>query len=264
MANGQWGERRVLIPSLCKHYNIPYFGHNSYVMGILCNKSHYTSILKEFNISVPTSWVYDNKYGWTSQEPQYGQKVIIKPIYENNSTSITQESIIIYNQDNKSIIHELSLKFNQPILAQKFISGYEISVPVFSYKNQTIIPQVIGSKLNGNKKYGNNIVSESYNYTRRYEDINDKYFDFNDINEYTSKNIINDCVKISKVIGIESISRFDLRVDESFQYYFNDLGSIPGFLPKSSFEYVFIKHNFNYNDFLICSIVSDYIKYYSI
>ncbi len=264
MSDGQWGERRVLIPTLCKHYNIPYFGHNSYVMGLLCNKSHYSSILSEHNIPVPKSWTYDHKYAWISDKPKYGQKIIIKPIYENNSSSMNQESVFVFNKLNKILIHELSIKYDQPIIVQKFIEGYELSIPIFIFKNKPIIPLVLGSKLNGNLKFGDNIINESFNINRRYTNMDDKYYDFKDINEALVQNIIEDSKTIIKVLNIESISRFDLRTDESFDYYFNDLGSIPGFLPKSSFEFVFNKFGYTYEDFLKCSIVSDYIKYYPI
>lgn len=264
MHKGAWGERRVLIPSLCKHYNLPYFGHDSYVMGLLCNKSHYSSILNECNIPVPKSWTYDSKYGWLSNEPIIGQKVIIKPIYENNSASITRNSIMIYSELNRKLIHDLSIEYKQPILVQKFISGYELSVPIFSFRNETIIPEVVASKFNSCLKYGDNIINESFNYSRRYIDLKEKFYNFEEVNNYITKNITRDCKKIAKVFAISSLSRFDLRVDDSFSYFFNDLGSIPGFLPNSSFEYVFVKNGFNYNDFLKCTIVSDYIKYYPI
>jgi D-alanine-D-alanine ligase-like ATP-grasp enzyme len=264
MSDGQWGERRVLIPSLCKHYNIPYFGHNSYVMGLLCNKIHYTCILNQNNISVPESWTYNYQNGWISGKPKYGQKIIIKPAYENNSSSIKKESVFIFNELNTHLIHELSIHYNQPIIVQKFIQGYELSIPVFTFKNEVIIPFVLGSKLNGDLKFGEYIISESLNIDRRYSNMDEKYFDFSEINDELTQNIIKDSKKIVKALHIDSISRFDLRVDESFEYYFNDLGSIPGFLPKSSFAFVFNKFGHTYDDFLKCSIVSDYIKFYPI
>lgn len=263
MSDGIWGARRVFIPTICTHYQIPYFGHNSYVMGILCNKSHYTGVLKEFNVPTPKSWTYDSQYGWFAEEPSFGKKVIVKPIYENNSTSISKKSILIYNTSSQKLIHEISLKFQQPIIVQEFIAGYELSIPIFHYKNQAIIPRVIASKWNGQLKYDEHIISENLNVSRRYFDIKDKYYDFNSINPDIVKNIITDCKKIVKIVGIKSISRFDLRVDTSFNYYFNDLGSIPGFLPKSTFEYIFKEHGYTYKDFLKCSLVADYIKYYS-
>lgn len=255
--NGPLKARRMLIPAFCSYNNIPYLGNDSYRMGLLCNKFHYYSIMKSLGIPVAEYWCYQHNYGWISSRPPYGSKVIAKLVNENNASSLTNESVFIYSPALDTIIDELSLKYQQAVVIQKFIIGYEVTVPVFIKGQSIYVPEVIGSQIDGNKRFGNEFINETLLKERIVTNYTEKYFRFSTINTYVSENIKKDVKRIVRALGITSFTRFDLRIDDSFSYYFNDLGSMPGILPDSSYSYLFNINGLSYEDFIITTIILD-------
>lgn len=256
--NGPISARRMLIPAFCDFNNHKYLGNSSYLMGLLCNKAHYYSLLSNFGIPIAESYTYHYSYSWLTTAPPEGIKVIIKLNNENNAMSINKESVFLYSPEKEEFICELSKKNNQSVVVQKFIHGYEVTVPVFINNESVHIPEVVGSKINEAKRFGGNYINEELLQKRVLSPYSDKYYDFAILNESVCSAIKNDCRKIVKILGLKSFSRFDLRIDDSFSHFFNDLGSIPGILPNSSFSYVFQENGFSYEDFIIVTIVMDY------
>lgn len=255
--NGPIKARRMLIPAFCDYNFLKHLGNDSYRMGLLCNKFHYYSLLKSLNIPVADFWCYQHSVGWINAQPPYGCKVIAKLVNENNALSLSESSVFVYSPDFDTLIDELSQEYDQPVILQKFIHGYEVSVPVFVAGHTIYVPEVIGSIIDGDKRYGDRFINESTLKGRIQTDCKEKYYLFSAINPSVSENIKLDSQKIVKALGINSFSRFDLRIDDSFAYYFNDLGSIPGILPGSSYAYLFDLYNFTYEDFIITTIVMD-------
>jgi hypothetical protein len=255
--NGTIKARRMLIPVFCDYNRFKHLGNDSYRMGLLCNKFHYYSLLKSLNIPVADFWCYQHGIGWINPQPPHGCKVIAKLVNENNALSLSESSVFIYSPDFDTLIDELSQKYNQAVVLQKFIHGYEVSVPIFVADQTIYVPEIIGSIVDGDKRYGSRFISESTLKGRIQNDYKGKYYQFSTINSSVSENIKQDSRKIVKALGINSFSRFDLRIDDSFSYYFNDLGSIPGILPSSSYAYLFDLYNFTYEDFMITTIVMD-------
>lgn len=249
--------RRMLIPAFCSYNHIPYLGNDSYRMGLLCNKFHYYSIMKSLGIPVADYWCYQHNVGWINSRPPYGSRVIAKLVNENNASSLTEESVFIYSPEFETIIDDLSVKYQQAVIIQKFIVGYETTVPVFIKDEYIYVPEVIGSKIEGNERFGNKFINETLLKERILTDYREKYFQFSKINSYVSENIKKDVKRIVRALGITSFTRFDLRIDDSFSYYFNDLGSIPGILPDSSYSYLFNINGLSYEDFIITTIILD-------
>ncbi len=256
---GPWGARRILIPAFCKFNGINFMGNNAYLMGLLCNKPHYLSILKDNNIPIAETWTYDFRFGWLNTPPSIGMKVIIKLGYESDSAELSDNSVFIYSGNNENI-HHLSEKHSQPVVLQKFIEGYEVTIPIFNSQNKTYAPMVLGELQNGNKRLGELIMGYEQKKNSLRLNKHQKYYNFSDVNQHIIPSIKKDCKRIVNILGITNFSRFDLRIDDSFEYYFNDLGSIPGILPECSFAYVYEKHGFTFEDFLISTIYSDIIN----
>jgi len=250
---GPWAARRILIPAFCKYNSLEFLGNNAYLMGLLCNKFHYTSILKNIGVPVPETWCYDSNHGWLSEKPIEGIKVIIKLAYENNATSLNSNSVFIFTNSKIEAICHLSQKYGQPVIVQKFVEGYELTVPIL-ISDKVYTPTVVGSSINGSKRFGKEIINSDLISNRIHDDRNSKYYDFASVNPTIVNAIKKDCSKIVKALGLKGFSRFDLRVDDSFGYYFNDLGSIPGILPESSFTYTYELHGYSYEDFLITTL----------
>ena len=255
--SGPLKSRRAIIPTFCNFVNLHYLGNDGYQMGLLCNKFHYYSLLKSLNVSVADFWCYHHKHGWLNTPPPKGLKIIAKLSNENNAQSITQNSIFLYDDDKVESIKALSKEYDQPVVLQKFIIGYEVTVPVLIDNDDIYIPNVIGGKYGNDILFGQRVISESLLKERIHEDYREIYYDFSEINPLITNNIIEDSKLIVKALGIRGFSRFDLRVNESFDYYFNDLGSIPGMLPDSSYTFIYEKSGYTYEDFLITTICLD-------
>ena len=60
--------------------------------------------------------------------PQLKFPVIVKPAYEHCGIGITQNSIARNEADLRFMIHDLRIKYKQPVIAEEFIKGRELHV----------------------------------------------------------------------------------------------------------------------------------------
>lgn len=255
---GPPNSKRSLIPAFCGLNDIKCLGNDAYRMGLLCNKFHYSSILRNIGISVPDFWCYCSQYGWITTPPPEGIKVIAKLINENNKVSLTNASVDVFSENFNFLVESLSHKYNQPVIVQKFIAGYEITIPVFmDLESEVIVPQILGIYTAQQHRAGDQIMCEADLSYLRNTDCREKYYDFSNINSQVCENIRKDATLIAKALGIKGFSRFDVRIDDSYQPFFIDLGSMPGILPTCSFDYIFAEYGFTYEDFLITTMSMD-------
>jgi D-alanine-D-alanine ligase len=234
--------RKSLVPSLCSLFHLPLIGSNAYVRNLCRHKYHYNSILTHNGLPAVPSWLYDAPHGWLlNRMPPTGLKLIIKPIYESASIGIDNNSIISMASSSITYIKELSKKFNQPVIAQEFISGYEIEVPIINYLTPVALG-IVGIAVNGNKRLDNDILT----YENVYND-NYSFFDFKEFPETLIKKIKADAEQSANLLGIEGLGRIDFRLTETGKYYITDVSTNPHIVSHSSYGHIFKNLNLSYD-----------------
>ena len=137
--NGKGLNKKALIPAFCQLYNIKYTGSGAYNVCLGRHKYHVNCILQSKGLPVPKTWYFTDT-GWLlNDEPPINQKVILKPSFESASRGITDKSITLYSTETKKQVQKLQQQFEQSIMVQQFIEGYEVQVPIIKFNTNSFI-----------------------------------------------------------------------------------------------------------------------------
>ncbi len=241
--NGNKEGKKALIPSFCDLLNIPYTGSNAFAISLCRNKYIYSKVLETNNIPTPKCWLYLGRGIWASDKPSVGEKVIAKPVFESSSIGLDKSNIFQYIAGTDYYIEELFAKNNNnPLIIQRFISGYECEVPFFRYKEPQIL-EPIGIAINNTKLLDNIILTEELSDSDTYtfyplQDLLPKE-KIEKISEY--------CYNAAKILGIENYGRIDFRIDKNFNVFITDIAASPFTTKHSSIAYIFEKYNIPYS-----------------
>lgn len=231
--SGTGAGRKSLIPAFCKLENLPCTGSNPYVVSLCRQKYHVNKLLASANLPVPETFLYNK--GWLfNQMPLQHQEILLKPIYESASIGIDSDSLKKYSNDLDSEIQSRNEKMQQPIIAQQFISGYEVEFPVYITQN-TVFPLLpVGLSLSPTEHWmGNNYLDYEHIYFDRY------YFYNFEQNENYNKKMLDVVKKAVTLLGMHGLCRVDFRVANKDQFYITDVSTNPHYISHSSVYFAF-------------------------
>lgn len=246
VSSGIWHGRDALIASLCGVTGITYCCSDAYAMGVAGNKYYALRLAGLLGESTAELWLYNQESGWCNdREPPLGSRVLIKPALECASIGVDQSSIRMVTPDFRStVLDELSTVFQQPILIQEFIPGYEVEVPVFGAP-VPVAPAAIGVSLDGEALLGDEILT----YDRVYHD---KYgfYPFANINPGLSATLSQSACKLFTELNLYGFARIDYRVRTDGTWGITDINAIPHMTPDSSTNLAFATLNLSYPEIL--------------
>lgn len=253
--NGTGLCKKSLIPSFCDVYNLPSTGSNAYMTCLGRHKFHYNAILRNNNISAVKSWLY-TKNGWLNDiEPPSNVKLIAKPTYESASRGVHNSSIFNLCSDSVNSLKELYNEFEQDIIVQEFISGYEVQVPIIIGEEPLALPPV-AITMNNSADLAEKIITYELAFSEEYSFIN-----YSSINNALSEKLMHESIKVAKCLGMENYGRVDFRIDYDGNYYITDISTHPYLINHSAFAFAFKEMSFNYKDIFACIIEAAYRKY---
>ena len=222
----------ALIPCLCDIWGIKHFGPMATVNCLCSSKYQWGSILTAHNIPTPPSHFFTNET-WTST-PKVGKKYLLKLNYECASIGLSNNSAIINDGNNVSkYAHDLYLTYSQAVIAQEFIDGYEVEVPVLINTNTTIVLPPVGLSF----KDSTLLNSDFLNYDIIYYD-NYGFYDFSTVNQQLTDEIRNCVKKIVSVLDLNGYMRIDFRIKPTGEFYVIDINNDPCIDTNGSFHFI--------------------------
>ena len=153
------------------------------------------------------------------------------------------------------MLKELYNEFEQDVIVQEFISGYEVQVPIIIGKEPLALPPV-AITMNNSADLAEKIITYEVAFSEEYSFIN-----FSSINNILSKKIMNESIKVANCLGMENYGRVDFRIDYEGNYYITDISTHPYLIKHSAFAFAFQEMSFSYKDIFACIIESAYHKY---
>ena len=224
--------RKSLVPAFCNLHNLNCTGSNAYVASLCRHKFHVNKLLTQVGIRSPQTWLYSN--GWLfNKSPSPGTKIILKPIYESASIGIDTASIQKYKPETDKHIQNLVKNQNQPIIAQEFISGYEVEVPQIRVGDLVCVLSPVGISVDGIRKLENDILDYKRIYFDQYE-----FYDFE--KEFNCGVALSNCAAdVASVLGMEGLCRVDFRIQSDGTFYVTDVSTNPHFVLHSSVDFAF-------------------------
>lgn len=246
--NGTGLCKKSLIPSFCDVYNLPTTGSNAYMTCLGRHKYHYNSILRNNGIRAVNSWLYTSN-GWLNGiEPPIGSKVIAKPTYESASRGVRENSVFSYEPASIQKIKLLYNEFEQDIIVQNFIEGFEVQVPLL-IGEFPIALNPVSITINGSPDLGQKIITYDLAFSEEYD-----FTDYASINKELSQNLMDESIKTALCLGMENYGRVDFRIDSSGNYYITDISTHPYLIKHSAFSFAFKQMGFSYSDIFACII----------
>lgn len=244
--NGKGLNKKALIPAFCQSFGIKITGSDAYHVCLGRHKYHVNCILSSKNIPVPQTWCY-TKNGWLLNEiPDRTTKLIVKPAFESASRGINDDSIIYYNNLQEEKLQKLQQEYEQDILVQEFISGYEVQVPVINLNGNYCAIMAIGISMGNNPLLSDKIITYDIAYDETYS-----FYNFADINMTLSDNLMKNAEAACSILGINHYGRFDFRVDPNGSFYITDVSTHPFLIKHSAFAYMFSVLKFEYEDIFL-------------
>ena len=255
---GTYVGRKSLIPSFCESLKIMHTGSNPYVVSLCRDKFHSNSIIVPFTDYPLETYLFEHNNSWLCNiKPKQGERYIIKLNSESASIGMSSDNIIIYNgEQSDNLIYNISEKYNQSIVIQRFVSGFEVELPIIMSNSKVALPPV-GISQKGNPSMGDQILDYSARFNHLYD-----FYNYHELNKNISYKLQNEAIRVATLLGIEGFGRIDFRIDTDGQYYVSDIATNPHITTDSSFAYSFCILGYSYSEMFSCMIGSTLVKYY--
>lgn len=206
--------RRSFVPILCKENGLSILTCDSYRLELLMDKSHYFSLLNTFS-HIPRTLTYlgQTNFDNTIESPY----VILKPSLECAATGV----IKVKNENHiiMSLLPKMQKKYNQKIVVQEYIEGYEVSVPVLEKKGQYIATPPVWVKFSGDILTYNMVDNFQYSFSV----LPCIEFPYNEI----IPKICAHAEQVMQFIGSKGLSRVDYRIKNNSEFYIFDIAALP-------------------------------------
>ena len=221
--SGTGAGRKALVPAFCNLHNIPCTGSNPYVVALCRHKYHVNRILKSEGIPVPQTHIYSD--GWMMAR---------HPIDESASIGIDDTSIQNYTAAIDKMIDLRSTEHQQPIIAQEFIHGYEVEVPMVRIQGHVFQLPAVGIAVNGKQFLNDEILNYERIYFDQYE-----FYNFSEHNATLQKTLCDCATNVANILGMEGLCRVDFRVKQDGSFFVTDVSTNPHFVAHSSVHFAF-------------------------
>jgi len=225
ICEGMYGiGREAQVPALLDAWNIPYVFSNPLVLSLTLHKAMTKRVLRDAHIPTPDFFVVND----VSDVDKITLKfpLFAKPLAEGTGKGINANSIITDTNQLKEVCNDLLIKFKQPVLVERFLSGREFTVGVVGTGDNAQCTGVMEIILNSKAE------KDVYSYTNK-----DEYVERV---SYTLANgeIAKACEKVAldswKILECEDGGRVDVRCDDNGIPNFIEVNPLAGMHPIHS------------------------------
>lgn len=249
------GKLSYLLPAYFESNNIKYTGCSGEAILITTNKIVTKKLLKVSNIPTAPWITEDQDFGFNPSDTY-----IIKPIDEDGSIGLSQESIVNCKNINelRSILKSVKTKTGSEVFAEKFIDGREINISILGSKDnpRVLIPCEIKFVGFEDKK-----IAKIFDYRAKWEEDSFEYQNIKPSNSFekTDEILLEELKRIALLcwheFKLSGYGRIDFRINEGKPYVL-ELNANPCITPgDSSFIRSSEKSFLTYEE-VIASIIS--------
>ncbi|MGB8490052.1 MAG: ATP-grasp domain-containing protein [Bacteroidales bacterium] len=221
------GELCYFVPALLNMHSLPYSGNPVEAMFITTSKALTAKILYEKGINSPHSF-FPSQYKMLDR----GTRYIIKPVWEDGSMGITDESVFTYEPGAENRFKGFD---DSHWIIQEYIDGREFNISVLKGPDG---PEVMPAAEMVFRNFGDSrpkIVDfkakwdlESFEYENTVRE-----FPGNRLNPALAAEIKDIALKCWHVFGLKGYARVDIRVDSNEKVYVIEVNANPCISPDS-------------------------------
>jgi D-alanine-D-alanine ligase len=245
------GELNYFVPALLNMYSIPYTGNPLEALFITSNKIISGKAMRNAGIKNPASYMLSQ-----IKLLQPGKKYIVKPVWEDGSQGINEDSVFEVKPGFEKRLKGLD---NEHWFIEEFIDGREFNI------------SVLGGKGGIGGKDGHEVLPPAEIVFVNYDDKNKpRIFDFkakwemdsfeyiNTVREFPGKSLSNKLKKSLKettlacwkLFGLKGYARIDTRIDGDDNVFVIDINANPSISPDSGFVAATKEAGYSFTDVL--------------
>jgi D-alanine-D-alanine ligase len=245
------GELIHLLPSLLESFDVPFTGSGSFSMLVTTNKLRTKKILKENELPTPEWFTSDN-----TAKPDKNKKYIIKPIWEDGSAGITDDSLITGEQ-----IHAKEFSWNSKlknIFIEEYIHGREFNMSLLAGKNGPEVMPAAEMQYIGYPDDKPRIL----NYASKWDEGAFEYshtvrtFDLENTDHKLAATLKNMTLRCWDLFELRGYARVDFRVDDQNRPYVLEVNTNPCLSPDAGFPAACAKAGLSYTE-MVKRIIQD-------
>jgi len=204
--HGTYGEDGIM-QAILEFLQIPYTGSGVMSSALAMNKVKTQEILGYNGITVPEWAVVSNKEELKKIKIKY--PLVLKPVAEGSAVGV----YIVKNLEDAMDKFPKVKKYGKAVMAQKYIKGIEISVPVLGERALPVIEIIPSNKF--------------YDYDAKYTPGKSNHIIPARIGKENTKKAGETAMKAHKLLGCKDMSRTDM-ILQGNRLYVLEINTIPG------------------------------------
>lgn len=220
-------DRECQIPAMLEMLQIPYAGSSPLTQALVLNKAKTKEILAANNIPVLPCQVF--KTAEEKFENKFSFPVIVKPLSQGSGAGITNKSVVYDENELLERVEFTIQTFNQPAMAEPFLSGREFSVAMLGNPPR-VLPIIEPDHSLLPKNY---LPMDSLEVKWIFEEQTDKHHLICParITDELKIKIEKICFGSWNALEVRDWCRIDLRCDDKENIYVLEVNSPAGLLP---------------------------------
>jgi D-alanine-D-alanine ligase len=221
--------REAWVPGILEMLGIPYTGSDPLTMAVTLDKPVAKTLVAAVGVAVARGLTIRTAADAAelTQPAWRAHKVILKPAWEGSSKGIRRNSLIEAGPQAAELAAELLQKYQQPVLAEEFIPGEEVTVGVVGNSP----PHVLGILHVVPRQPSADFVY-SLEVKRNYESLVD-YHSPPKLPDDVCARIQEAALQVFAAVGCRDVARIDFRVRDGVPYFL-EVNPLPGINPISS------------------------------
>jgi len=224
------GELSYFIPALLNLNYISYSGNPLEAIFTTSSKLLTSRMLRTAGISNPKAYLPSQHHLLTP-----GNKYIVKPVWEDGSLGITEESVFTYN--NNGIDDRIRKLDDTHWFIEDFIDGREFNISVLAGENgPEVLPpaEIVFKNFKGDKPkivdFKAKWEMESFEYVNTVREFPGK-----SINPVLKGKLISTALKCWDIFGLKGYARVDMRTDTNENPFVIEINANPCISPDGGF-----------------------------
>lgn len=234
ISEGKYGRfRESEIPALLDHLNIPYTGSDSVSLALAMNKALTKKILRAERIPTPDFQLFVS--GEEKINPALKFPLIVKPNYEGSAKGISVSSVVNDEESLYNKVNEVLRAYKQPVLAEEFIKGRELTVGILENAKTVILP-ILEIDFSACKESGEYFYSWRMKEYQGNKELGlvPRFYCPARLDRATEVRVKEIALRTHYAIGCMDISRTDIRLNQDNIPYVLEINPLPGLNPRES------------------------------
>jgi D-alanine-D-alanine ligase len=220
---GIYRSREAQVPAILEMLEIPYSGSDPLTLTVCLDKPLTKKLVSFEGIATPAWKLFKDENTLSNTKwNDFKFPAIIKPAFEGSSKGIHRKSLVHDLQEARIEIVSQLKDYKQPVMAEEFIDGDEVTVGIIGNNN----PKIVGLMRILPRQQTEHFVY-SVEVKRDWEKLVE-YECPAKINSVTASTIRKYSLKSYEVLGCRDFTRIDFRINAEGKPFFLEINPLPG------------------------------------